>query len=152
MNGRVGIDIRNVPPRLVRAVEREAKRENRSVTDTIVARLATRYALDVESTGYPYSGASGSTHWNLRVPARLHEVLKAQAKALGGATIAGCLLHALADEYGLPAISPRKRVPTRLDPKVIARAKVRHARGESIRSISRALGVKRETLTRAIRN
>jgi len=152
MTTRVGIDVRKVPADIRQRVDAEAAVEGVSRNDVIVRVLSGRYGVPYEATGYPYTPDGGdSDQWGLRVPVMLRDVIRAHAATVGG-TQPGVILLALAQHYGLPAQSPRKRGSRSLSPAVIREAQRRHYDGgESIRSLAREYGVKRETLTAAIR-
>lgn len=150
MSGFTAIDIRNVPDDIVRAVNADAEDQNRSVADTVLAILGETYDFPVELSGYPYLGTAGSNHWNIRVPVGLRDAIKAHAKQLGG-TILGTTLLAVAQAYDIP-YSAQRRTPSRLTPMMVADLRRRNRNGESIRTLAREVGVKRETLSRAIRD
>lgn len=142
------VDIRNVPEDIRAAVDADARERGMSVADRVLEILGDRYGLTVQLSGRPYVGTSGSNHWNVRMPPALYERVKAHAT--GGRSMVGCVLSAVAAEQGIP-FSPTRRNPRALGPTVIHDLKVRHRNGESIRSLAREVGVKRETLSRAIR-
>lgn len=151
MTSRVGIDVRKVPEAIRQRVDAEAQLDGISRNDVIVRVLSGRYGVPYEPTGYPYNADGGdSAQWGLRVPRVLRDVIRAHAETVGG-TQPGVILLALADHYGLPAQSPRKRGVRRLSPAVVREAKRRNQAGESIRSLAREYGVKRETLSAAMR-
>jgi hypothetical protein len=150
MTPRVGIDVRKVPADIRQRVDAEAAVEGVSRNDVIVRVLSARYGVPYEPTGYPYTPDGGdSAQWGLRVPVMLREVIRAHALSVGG-TQPGVILLALADHYGLPVQSPRKRGSRSLSPAIVREAQRRNQAGESIRSLAREYGVKRETLTAAM--
>jgi hypothetical protein len=151
MSARVGIDVRKVPEAIRERVEAEAAAAGISRNEVVVRVLSARYGVPYEATRYPYTEGDGdSDHWLLRVPRMLREVIRAHAESVNG-TQPGVVLYALADHYGLPAQSPRKRGVSRLSPAIVREARRRNQAGESIRALAREYGVKRETLTAAIR-
>lgn len=149
---RTAIDIRNVPEDVRDRVYLDAADRGVSMNDVVVEILARRYGVPWEPTGYPHvQSGSDSDHWNLRVPVVVRDALRAHADAVGG-TVTGCLLLALTDHYDLPQVAPQRRVKRAGYPaEMVEDARRRHQQGESIRSLSREYGVKRETLTKAIR-
>lgn len=145
-----GMDIRDVPAAVREAVARDIAERDRSLNDAVGEILATRYGLPWESSGYPHTGASAdSDQWLLRVPERLRDVIRQHAESTGN-TQRGLVILALELHYGLQPTSARKR-GKRIDPSVVAQARARHATGESLRSLAREFGVKRETLAKEIR-
>jgi hypothetical protein len=109
MTERVQVLVKDVPPEIRKAAEREAANWDRSRNDIVGEILARRYGLDWDSTAYPNPETSGDAeNWILVMPERLREVIRAHALAVKG-TMRGVILLALADYYGLPAQSPRKR-------------------------------------------
>lgn len=147
----VGIDVRDVPAAVRQAVEDDARARDVSLNDAAGQVLATRYGLAWVTRGYPYSGTSGEANqWLLRVPKQMRDVIRQHAEASGN-TMRGVILLALELHYGLPPTSARKRGGKQLDPQVVAQVRARNAAGESIRSLAREFGIKRETLAKAIR-
>lgn len=144
------IDVRDVPPEIRAAVEGDAQARNVSVNDVVGEALSGWAGLEWTPSGYPFSGVDGSNQWNLRIPKPLHDVVRAHAAALPGGTQRGVVLLVLADHYDLPKHSPRSRRAT-LTLAQIADARARNAAGESIHKLAKEYGVKRDTLTRAIR-
>lgn len=145
------VDIRAVPEDVRARVAWEADDRNVSLNDLVVEIVARRYGIPWEPSGYPYVGGGESNHWNLRIPTVVRDALRAHARAIGG-TITGCLILALQQNYGLPETNPRRRSGyPGIDPEIVAAARRRNADGESIRSLSRELGVNRGPLTKAIR-
>lgn len=148
---RAVIDIRGVPADVRAAVQADAANRGVSLTDVVGEVVAGRYGVRWEPSGYPNVGGGDTDHWNLRVPVVLRDALKATAEAIGG-TITGCLILALQQHYGLATTAPTRRTGRPgLDPEVVKTARQRHDAGESLRSLSAEYGVKRETLTKAIR-
>ena len=142
------IDIRNVPDDIREAVDTDARERGMSVRDRVLEILGHRYGLTVQLSGRPYTGTAGSNHWNIPMPPELHAMIRAHAT--GGRSMAACVLAGIAHEYGIP-FSAQRRNPRALGPSVVSDLRRRHAAGESIRSLAREVGVKRETLSRAIR-
>ena len=62
----------------------------------------------------------------------------------------GCLLLALTQHYGLPTISPAKRVE-RTSADVVAELRRRYEEGASLRQLAAEVGMGRRTVTNAIR-
>lgn len=150
--GEAGIDIRDVPAAVREAVGRDIIERDRSLNDAVGEILARRFMIPWTSSGYPHTGASAeSDQWLLRVPSELRDTIRDLARRTGY-TQRGLILNTLEQHYGLPPSSPRKRVK-RIDPTIVAQARERHANGtgESIRSLAREFGVKKETLAREIR-
>lgn len=148
MSRTTAIDIRNVPEDIRAAVDADAEDRGVSVTDRVLEILAARYGVTVQLSGFPYIGTSGSNHWNVRMPPELHARIKADAT--GGRTILGCVLATVAAAYGIP-FSAQRRSSRALGPTAVRDLRRRHQQGESIRSLAREVGVKRETLSRLIR-
>lgn len=147
---RAVIDVRGVPADVRAAVTADAASRSVSLNDVVSEIAAARYGVAFEPSGYPFIG-SDSDHWNLRVPVVVRDTLRGHATAIGG-TVTGCLLLALQQHYGLPTTSPTRRTGRPgLDPETVGAARRRNEAGESLRSLSREYGVKRETLTKAIR-
>lgn len=146
----VPIDIRDVPRELVEAVDRDAQALNVSISDRISAILCERYGLTHEPTGYRYTAGGASDHWNIRVPERVRATLLGHAIAIGGTTT-GCVLLAVSAHYGLPPISPLRRVEPILTGDEIRSAREKHTAGASLRALATEFGVTRKALTRAIR-
>lgn len=142
------IDIRNVPDDIRTAVDADAREREMSVRDRVLEILGDRYGVAVELSGYPYTLGSTSSHWNVPLPPELYVRIKADAT--GGRSMVGCVLAGIAREYGIP-FSAQRRNPRALGPSVVQDLRRRHQAGESIRSLAREVGVKRETLSRAIR-
>lgn len=152
MTEATAIDIRGIPDDIRIAVVADARARDVSVNDAVTECLAARYGLPWEASGYPYTvTADAGDHWNFRVSVQLRDTLRAHAGAVGG-TITGCVLLALSDRYALPPHSTRRRVPG-IDPQIVAEARRLHREeGVSLRKLSKRYGVKRETLTKAIRS
>lgn len=149
-------NVREVPPSLYAAVERDAQENDRNRNDVICEILATRFKVAFEPSGYPFRPSDGSDQWMLRMSSALLEALRAAARegsAPGRQIAVSRLIFAtLQAHYGLPVESPRRRSAwPPLDPQMVSEARARHEAGESIRSLARRYKVKRETLTRAIR-
>lgn len=142
------IDIRKVPENIRAAANQDAQDRDMSLSDRVLQILGERFACSAELSGYPYVGTSGSNQWNIRMPDELHARIKAHATS--GRSMAAIVLAAVAHEYGIP-FSPQRRSPRGLGPSAVADLKRRHEQGESIRSLAREQGVKRETLSRLIR-
>ena len=147
----VAIDVRDVPAKIVRAVERDAARSGASVNDTVVRALSEAVNEPVVPSGYPTTSRSGSDHWNVRMPERLRSAVRREAK-LDGSTLTAFVLRTLAARYGLtpPPRTPRRAAP-RFDTRTTNQIRRRHADGESIRSLARRYGAKRETIARVLR-
>jgi predicted HicB family RNase H-like nuclease len=148
---RSAIDIRDVPASLAQAVWDDAAKRNVSVNDLVAEIVCQRYGIPYTPTGYPFTARSQPTsHWNLRVPDSVHQALRALADTTGG-TVTGHVLFALSEHYGVETIPPTRRSSWWIDPEVVREARQAHQEGESLRSLSRRYGIKRETLTREIR-
>jgi hypothetical protein len=145
---RAAIDIRDVPEEIRAAVDREAAERDMAINDVVGEILASRYGLKWTRSSSSYQGG-GSDHWLLRMPVKLRDTLRGHAENVDG-TLTGVVLLNLAARYGLPTQSPRRRGGG-LDEALVAEARRRHAAGESLRALSRDYGIKRETLTKAIR-
>lgn len=148
----VGINIRDVPEPLREAVEADARERNLSVNDVQGEVLASYYAVPWTHGGrrkneYAYSGVD---QWVIRVPASLKALVRQHAEASGN-TMRGIVLLILTRHYGLPPEDTHRRGGRVLDPDLVSELRSRHQAGESIRSLHRATGIKREILTRAIR-
>lgn len=145
------IDIRGVPDDIREAVNADAETRGVSTNDVVGGVLAARYGVPWTDSGYPSGAPRTGDHWNLRISVQMREALRGHAKAVGG-TITGCVMLALAQHYGLPTRPPKRR-GTGIDPQIVMEARARwdRGRGESLRTLSREYGVKRETLTKAIR-
>ena len=148
----VGINVRDVPEPLRRAVEEDARERNLSVNDVQGELLAAHYAVPWTHAGrrrheYPYSGVD---QWVIRVPASLKGLIRQHAEASGN-TMRGIILLILSRHYGQSPERAVRRGGRVIDPDTLAELRERHAAGESIRSLHRATGIKREILTRAIR-
>lgn len=146
----VAIDVRGVPEKIVRAVEREATRNDASVNDTVVRALSEAVNEPVVPSGYPARSRPGSDHWNVRMPARLREAIRREAKA-EGATLTAFVLRTLAARYRLSLPPTARRSTPRFDVRTANSIRRRHAEGESIRSLARRYGAKRETIARVVR-
>lgn len=142
--------MRHVPDDIREAVETDAERQGTSRNAVIVGILCEWAGLVYEQPSYRYTEAKGSDQWGLRVPVALRNVIRAHAQSIKGATQPGVVMRVLADHYGLPERSLRKRGARRLDPEEITEARRRHTAGESVRSLAKELGVRRETLNAAI--
>lgn len=152
MSKLVGIDVRDVPSAVLAAVDADARDRDVSLNDVIGEILSRRYGLAWKASEYPYSGTTGSDQWLIRVPSALRDAIRGHADG-AGLTMRGCVLLALTDHYGLEPTSPRKRSAHSIDPEIIREARELHddGKGESLRALSRRYGIKRETLTKAIR-
>lgn len=150
---RKAIDIRNVPPEIASCVYADARSGGRSITDVVCAILARRYGVAYEPSGYPYVDPSGTSQWNLRIPADLMAAIDAHARSVDGGTKTGVVLMALADHYALATVSPRRRTNggSSLTPDVIAELRRRHKDGASLRALATEYGIHRKTVTKAIR-
>ena len=146
---RVMLDIKNVPAGVVRAVNAEARRRNVAATDVIVQHVAVWFSRRHEPSGYEFREPVGD-HWNLRVPVDLRDVIRASARERGG-TMTGVVIMILQTAYGITPHPVARRVPPVVDGRIVAAARKRHEAGESIRSLSRRYGIKRETLAKAMR-
>lgn len=143
--------IEDVPSAVIEAVERDARERDISRRDVVGQIIADRFRQQWELSGYPYREAEGSTTWNIPIPRRLRDALRKHAKEKG-LTQRGTIILILQLHYGLPTSSARRRpshVP--LSPDLIREARARNEAGESLRSLERRYGVKRETLAKAIR-
>ena len=148
------INIRDVPEALRDAVEHDARERNLSVNDVQGEVLADYYAVPWTHAGrrkneYAYTGVD---QWVIRLPLSLKELIRQHARASGN-TMRGIVLLILARHYGL-APDPEgtgRRGGRVIDPEQLADLRARYEAGESIRSLHRATGIKREILTRAIR-
>lgn len=147
----VGINIRDVPEAIREAVERDAESRNLSVNDVQGELLAEYYAVPWTHSGYPYTGTTGAVdQWIIRIPDSLKALIRQHAQASGN-TMRGIVLLVLSRYYGLQPETASRRGGRVIDPETLAELRERHAAGESIRSLHRATGIKREILTRAIR-
>ncbi len=145
----VAIDLRDVPEKIVRAVEREAARNDSSVNDTVVQALAEATGVPVEASGYPARSRPGSNHWNVRMPEALRAAIRAEAKR-GSATMTAFVFRTLAARYRLSLPPADRRVVPRFDTRTVNAIRRRHADGESIRSLARRYSAKRETIARVV--
>lgn len=147
----VDLNVKDVPAAVRKAVEEDARERDVSVNDVQGEILARRYGLAWEPSGYPYSGTSGSDQWVIRIPRALRDAIKGHAEG-AKLTQRGCVLLALSDHYGMEPVSPRKRSRYQLDPQVVREARRLHdEEGISFRELSRKFGIRRDTLTKAIR-
>jgi hypothetical protein len=151
MSDRAAIDVRDVREDIRKAVEADARERDSSMNDVVGEILARRYGYVWTPSGYPYTDGTESTQWLLRVPGALRDSIRDHAKGMPSGTMRGVIMAALAQHYGLPVESPRKRSRSKLTPELIIQARREHADGVSIRELSRRMGIKRETLTKAIR-
>jgi predicted HicB family RNase H-like nuclease len=150
MNEMTAIDLRDVPEKIVRAVERDAARTNSSVNDTVVRVLSEAANVPVEPTGYPSRTRPGSDHWNVRMPVELREAVRKHA-AVDDATITAFVFRALAERYRLALPATGRRTAPRFSTRQTNEIRRRHGEGESIRALSRRYGAKRETIARVVR-
>lgn len=146
----VAIDVRGVPEKIVRAVEREATRTDSSVNDTVVRALAEAVNESIAPSGYPARSRPGSDHWNVRMPERLRTAVRRDATAQG-ATLTAFVLRTLAARYRLTLPPTARRSAPRFDTRTTNAIRRRHKDGESIRSLARRYGAKRETIARVLR-
>lgn len=147
----VGINIHDVPKSIRTAVEDDARERDMSVNDVIMEILARRYKRKAHLSGYPFTFTSGAVTWLVRVPEPLRNAIRRHAER-DRLTMRGCVLLALAAHYGVEQVSAySRRIPLSIDPEIVSAARERHAAGESLRSISDDLGIRRPTLTKAIR-
>jgi hypothetical protein len=143
--------IEDVPPAVREAVERDAQMWDTNRNDVIGQILADRFRLTWKPSGYPYREVEGSTQWNVRMPPELRDALRRHAKERK-LTQRGTIILVLQLHYDLPTSSARRR-PSHppLSPDLVREARARHEAGESLRSLGRRYGMKRETLAKAIR-
>ena len=150
------VNIKEVPRSLYDAVERDAAEHDRNRNDVICEILARRFRVAYEASGYPFRPSSGSDQWTLRMPMALRTAIIRAAEEASSpgrqVAVSKLIISTLQAHYDLPVDSPRRR-PSQppLDPQIVQEAAARAAAGESMRSLSRRYGVKRETLSRAIR-
>lgn len=144
------VNVKEVPPEIGDAVEADAQERNVSVADAIGEAIADYYGVPWEHSGYPYTGTTGATQWVIRLPEELKALIYLHAKRTANAQ-RGIILFILSRHYGLAEESPRKRGARKLDDDLIRSLRERHAAGESIRSLHRATGGSRESLTKALR-
>lgn len=142
--------IQDVPPSIREAVEEAARTRDRSVNTVVVGALADWLGVGWEPPAYPFTEVSGSSDWLLRMPDELRDAVRKRADEIDG-SMRGVVLLALSDTFDLPAHSPRRRHEPALTAQLVAEARRRNRQGESIRKLSRELGVHRETLTKAVR-
>ena len=150
MKRQVGVLIEDVPGAVREAVERDARERDTNRLDVIGQILADRFRLTWEPSGYPYREAEGATQWNVRMSESMRDVLRRHAKERG-LTQRGLVILILQLHYNLPTSSARRR-PSHppLSPDLVREARDRNDAGESLRSLERRYGVKRETLAKAI--
>lgn len=123
-----------------------------SRNDVVCEILATRFRVPFSPSGRGYDEAEGMD-WGLRMPRDLRDAIQTyavdQPRKL---TQRGVIIATLELHYDLPVTSPRRR-PSRppLNPEIVREARARAEAGESIRSLSRRYGIKRETIAKAIR-
>lgn len=151
MRGPTGVVVEDVPSAVIEAVERDARERDISRRDVVGQIVADRFRQPWELSGYPFREADGATTWNIPMTATLRDRLRDHAKERG-LTQRGTIILILQLHYGLPTSSARRR-PSHppLSPDLIREARARHDAGESLRSLERRYGVKRETLAKAIR-
>lgn len=151
MQRQVGVLIEDVPASVREAVEADAAERDINRNDVVGQILAGRFRMEWEPSGYPYREAEGSTQWNVRMTEAMRDALKRHARERG-LTQRGLVILILQLHYDLPTSSARRR-PSHppLSPDLIREARARHDAGESLRSLERRYGVKRETLAKAIR-
>jgi hypothetical protein len=154
MSERVGLLIEDVPTAVMDAVKRDAAEHDMSRNDVVCEILATRFRVPWSPTGYS-SKWEGTDEWNLRLTPELQKAISRYAKENSSPgrriTQRGVVITTLQLHYDLPVSSPRRR-PSRppLDPDLVREARARKEAGESIRSLSRRYGIKRETIAKAI--
>lgn len=143
--------VEDVPSAVIEAVERDARERDISRRDVVGQIIADRFRQPWELSGYPFREADGATTWNIPMREPLRAKLREHAKERG-LTQRGTIILILQLHYGLPTSSARRR-PSHppLSPDLIREARARHDAGESLRSLERRYGVKRETLAKAIR-
>ena len=150
------VNVKDVPQTLYAAVERDAAERDRNRNDVICEILARRFRVPYEASEYPFRASTGSTQWLLRMSTALRTAIirAAEEQSSPGRQVAvsKLIISTLQAHYDLPVDSPRRR-PSQppLDPALVQEAAARHQAGESLRSLAKRYGVKRETLTRAIR-
>jgi hypothetical protein len=150
MSDRAQVNVRDIPRTVIAAVRRDAKKRNLSVNNVVGEILAQRFGQTWDSSGYGFTDSGEADQWVLRLPIELRDAIKAEAR--DGATMTGVILVAVSEHYKLKVSPPTKRGGKTLDPKIVQAAALRHyQKGESIRSLAREYGIKRETLTKAIR-
>ena len=151
MRREAGVVVEDVPSAVIQAVERDAQERDISRLDVVGQIVADQFRQPWELSGYPFRVADGSTTWNIKMSDSLKSKLWQHAKERG-LTQRGTIILILQLHYGLPTSSARRR-PSHppLSPDLIRDARDRHDAGESLRSLERRYGVKRETLAKAIR-
>lgn len=93
--------IHDVPARVVRAVNADAKRRNVSINEAVVGVIADRFNMPAELGGR-FTGPIAGTSFNLRLPRELHRALKTHS-ATTGAPMRAVVISELQSRYGLPA-------------------------------------------------
>lgn len=151
MNERtVALDLRDVPEKILRAVERDSERSDLSANAVVVRALseATNYPVDV--SGYPAVSRSRTGHLFVRMPEGLRAAIRVAAKQ-EGATMTAFVYRTLAARYRLALPPAEARRPPRFDTRTTNEIRRRHQGGESIRSLARRYSAKRETIARVVR-
>jgi predicted HicB family RNase H-like nuclease len=105
--GKSDLLIDAVPVRTRRALQQEARKGGISINDVVVGVLCTRYGLVCDPTAPRYYPGTNSRKLYLRLPAKVHRLLRIEA-AENGWTQGGLVLKALAEHFELP-VKPAKR-------------------------------------------
>lgn len=143
------INIRNVRADIVHAVDEDARRRKKSRNEVVVEILTVRYGLPVPDGGGRYQHGT-SDQWLIRVPDSVYAAVTAHARQVNG-TLPGCVMLAIAAEYRLPTVDPRKRGARSLTPEQETEARRRVNAGEiSQRQLAKELGVTRKVIAAAV--
>jgi predicted HicB family RNase H-like nuclease len=105
---RVQLIVPDVPKRIVRALNREAKQRNVSVSEVAAGILAAHYGVPLEPTNSHYIPVTSEARLMPRVPVEVRQALREQAAA-NGATMSGLVRQALAAHYGFNPPAPTRR-------------------------------------------
>jgi predicted HicB family RNase H-like nuclease len=108
MTGKVQLIVPDVPKRIIRALNREAKQRNVSVSEVAAGILAAQYGVPLEPTNSHYIPVTSEARLMPRVPVEVRQALREQAAA-NGATISGLVRQSLARHYNFSPPDPRRR-------------------------------------------
>lgn len=145
-----GLLVEDVPEAVRAAVEADSIERDMTRNDVVIEIMARRFRVPYTPSGYPHRG-SATTTWHLKMPRALHSAIRGSTEGTK-LTARGVIIATLELHYDLPVTSPRRRPShTPLDPEIVRDARARAEAGESIRSLSRRYGIKRETIAKAIR-
>lgn len=100
------LKVQDVPGRVLRKVNADARRRGVSINDAVVAVLASRFDLTVAESGSKFTVPVTGTMLNLRLPRELHRRLKTHS-ASTGAPMRAVVVGELARHHGLPAETRR---------------------------------------------